>query len=447
MRRFRTLRGRLTAFALIATTVTIGLVVVAFNLLLASSLNGDVNSRLRGLAAAAATTVQIDDGRITVREAPNDRAIDAQLWVFDGRRAVLRPGAQPALQRAAATLARSPSRRLLDVDSSESRLYAMPLTDEAGRRVGTVVSAASLAANDRTTELALVGTVALAVLLLAAVLAVTWLAIGRALDPVTEMTRSAASWSEHDLDRRFGPAERPDELGQLARTFDALLDRVAASLRHEQRLSAELSHELRTPLARILAEMELLQRRERSTAERAEAYEVVMRSVEQMHRVLETLMAVARAEAQPERGRSDLREALDALAQVWEDPLAGHGVALELPAGEAARIVGVDADVVERILAPLLDNAGRHARSRVVVDAASDGGRVRVVVRDDGPGLADGEAERIFDPGQRGAQADGHPGAGLGLPLSRRLARAVGGDVRALAGAGPGAAFAVDLPA
>ena len=100
----------------------------------------------------------------------------------------------------------------------------------------------------------------------------TWITVGRALAPVREMTASAADWSEHDLAQRFGATPRPDELGELAKTFDALLDRVAASLRHEQRLSAELSHELRTPLARIMAEVELLQRRERPPEERAEAY-------------------------------------------------------------------------------------------------------------------------------------------------------------------------------
>ena len=68
------------------------------------------------------------------------------------------------------------------------------------------------------------------------------------------MTEDAAAWSEHDLDRRFELGEPYDELTRLAATLDALLDRLAASMRHEQRFTAELSHELRTPLARISAE-------------------------------------------------------------------------------------------------------------------------------------------------------------------------------------------------
>ena len=77
------------------------------------------------------------------------------------------------------------------------------------------------------------------------------------------MTEQAEAWSEHDLDRRFGLGEPHDELTRLASTLDRLLDRIAASLRHERRFSAELSHELRTPLAKVTAEAELALRRPR----------------------------------------------------------------------------------------------------------------------------------------------------------------------------------------
>jgi signal transduction histidine kinase len=246
------------------------------------------------------------------------------------------------------------------------------------------------------------------------------------------------------MDRRFGPEPRPDELGRLAGTFDALLDRLAASLRHEQRLSAELSHELRTPLARIVAEVELLQRRERSPEARGEALEVIGRSADQMRRILETLMAVARAETAARAGRSDLLPTLEGLAADWHDPFAERGVALRVEAPEDGIEVGAEAEVVERVLAPLLDNAGRHARSRVTIDAGRSAGRVVVRVRDDGPGFADEEAEAIFEPGH--GTADEHGGAGLGLALARRLARSAGGDVTAASSAA-GATFLVDLPA
>jgi signal transduction histidine kinase len=164
-----------------------------------------------------------------------------------------------------------------------------------------------------------------------------------------------------------------------------------------------------------------------------------------MRRILETLMAAARAETATRAGRSPLGPTLAGLAADWEGPLAERGVALEVaPTGLE---VGADAAVVERVIAPLLDNAGRHAESRVRIGAGRSDGRVLVHVHDDGPGIDAGAEEAIFEPGRRGPRGgDDAGGAGLGLALARRLARSAGGDVTAAAG-GPGATFTVELPA
>jgi len=444
MRRFRTLRGRLTALALLAALAAVAVLTVAFNVVLARSLDSDANSQLRSLAAAASTTVVFENGRLQVRESPDDAAID-QVWIYQGTRAIERPTGSPQLQRTADALA-GQAHVFDELPSGGVRLYAAPITD-GGRQVGTVVAAQSLAAYDRTTDLALIGSLALGLVLLAAVGVLTWITVGRALDPVREMTRSAAEWSEHDLAQRFGATPRPDELGELARTFDALLDRVAASLRHEQRLSAELSHELRTPLARIVAEVELLQRRERSAEDRSEGYALIARSAEQMSSILETLMAAARAEAHIGVGRSEVGEVLARVASTWQPSLAARDVELEVQPPHAPATAGVDAEVVERIVAPLLDNAGRHARSRVVLGARAVNGAVIVTVADDGPGVPDEACETIFEPGTSERRPNGHGGAGLGLPLARRLAKAIGGDVTLAPGAAaPGAEFQVRLP-
>ena len=110
-------------------------------------------------------------------------------------------------------------------------------------------------------------------MLLGAVALLSHWILGKALLPVSRMTDDAAAWSDHDLDRRFDRGEPYDELTRLAATLDAMLERLSASLRHEQRLTAELSHELRTPLARIAAETELALRRDRTEEDYRESLE------------------------------------------------------------------------------------------------------------------------------------------------------------------------------
>jgi signal transduction histidine kinase len=123
-------------------------------------------------------------------------------------------------------------------------------------------------------------------------------------------------------------------------------------------------------------------------------------------------------------------------------------VDLEIEAPDAPVRLGIDADLAERILQPVLENACRYGSSRVQVSIERRDSTVRYVVADDGPGVESDERETIFEPGVRGrlGEAGGLDGAGLGLSLARRLARSVTGDVEVLAGS-PGGRFLIRLPA
>lgn len=454
--RFRplSLRTRLTVSAVLGAAVVLATLVAAFNLLLGARLRADGDNVLRERAATVLRSLSAVDGRLSVGEAPDQGAIDAQTWIFAGERAVEQPARSDSRnQRAARGLARV-GRSFTTVNATDTRLYAVPVRQSI-QRLGTVVVAASLTPYSSTASSALLGSVILGLLVLAAVAALSRWLIRRALRPVARMTAQAADWGEHDLSRRFFPGEPYDELSTLASVFDGLLARLAQSLRREQHLTAEVSHELRTPLAKILAEAELATARERSSEQYRAALELVRRYARDLERVLETLLASARAGATGKTVASDARESAQRAAEPLRERLAAQGKSIELVSQRPMR-VAVEADVVERILSPLLENAARFAAQRIAVELRGIDGAVVFEVCDDGPGVNPLDRERIFEPGFRGAgpgvgsgadpHKDTHAGAGLGLPLVRRLAREAGGDAEALT-PGDGARFAVRLPA
>ncbi len=438
------IRRRLLLTVLAAVVLALVALVAGFNVLLGRTLDHDARDLVRSQAASVLATLRVGNGRLSVGEAPDARTPDAYSWVFAGSRPLEQPHAPPAVDRAAAALTRGGA-RFIDLAANDTRLYAQPVVD-GGTRIGTVVAGISLAPYEQTRRTALIGSLVLgALVLLVVALAVRWL-LGASLRPVVRMTRQAAAWSERDLDRRFALGEPHDELSELAATLDGLLDRLAASLRREQRFSAELSHELRTPLARVMAETELALRREREPGEYRQALELIKRSAAQLTRTIDALVAAARHEAGFERGSADAYALAAEAATACADLAAERRVELDLNAPSTPIRIAVEPSLGERILQPLLDNACRYAASRISVSIDRVDGVVRYTIDDDGEGVADEERERIFEPGVRGNQgARSGDGAGLGLALARRLARSAHGEIEALARPG-GGRFVVILP-
>jgi signal transduction histidine kinase len=440
------LRSRLIASAVAGAAITLATLIAAFNLVLDARLRTDGDTVLRERAATVLRGLGTVDGRLSVIEAPDQGAIDAQTWIFAGERTLEQPaGVDSRNQQAARELTRMES-GFRTVDATDTRLQTVPVR-QAARRLGTVVVGASLAPYESTASSALLGSVILGLLTLAAIAALSRWLISRALRPVAQMTAEAADWGEHDLSRRFFAGEPHDELSTLASVFDGLLSRLAQSLRREQRLTAEVSHELRTPLAKILAEAELATSRDRSSQQYRASLQLITRHARDLQRVLETLLASARAAVSGRTAASDARESAERAAAPLGETLAAQGKSIELVCAQPVR-VAVEADVVERILSPLLENATRFARHHITLDIRAVDGEVVLEIRDDGPGVNPTDRERIFDPGFRSTKphTDTHIGAGLGLPLVRRLARATGGEVEARASS-DGGSFAVRLPA
>jgi signal transduction histidine kinase len=164
---------------------------------------------------------------------------------------------------------------------------------------------------------------------------------------------------------------------------------------------------------------------------------------------VETLLAAAQEEGSLARGRADARSVLDDVATSVGVLAAENSVKVTvIPMARDLR-VGVGADIAAQIIQPVVENACRFAQGKVVLGATRSGKEVCFTVEDDGPGVTEDEKDKIFEPGVRGSASDDEGdvsrGAGLGLSLARRLARAASGDVEA-ASATTGAKFIVRLP-
>lgn len=440
----RSVRTRLLLLVLAALTLALAAATLGFNLLFARTTQHDADSFLRQQADSERSLVRVTGNRLQVIEASDDALGDSRVWIFRGTHPIEAPATHAETTAAARALAIGPS-RFVTVEDTDERLFSLPIVSD-GRRVGTVVTGLSLGPYEQTQRSAFIASLAFAATLLAVVGVAVWWLLRSALRPVTVMTQQAADWSEHDLDRRFALGEPHDELTTLATTLDQLLGRIAASLRRERRLSAELSHELRTPLAKLIAEAELTLRRHRSEDEYREALEAVLANARQLTRIVETLLAAAQQEAGP-TGVAAAGDIAQAAAEACRPLATQHGVQLDVRDGASALRVGLDLDLAERILHPVVENACRYGASRVVLSVARDNGAVAFTVEDDGPGVLEDEREAIFEPATRGdaGRRSGH-GAGLGLALARRLARSVKGDVNAAPGNGAGARFVVRLP-
>ncbi|MFG2662131.1 sensor histidine kinase [Streptomyces sp. NPDC048425] len=441
----RTLRGRLALVALTTAALLMVILTAVFNTVVRSRLQHQADDELHTRAAAVAATIDTSGPRVRVLETPGEELLDTNVWIYDGGRLLEKPPSAAAgqLTHAADQLAARTGRRCVTVQAhGPVRLCSLPVP--GGKRDASVVTALDLSPYSSSADALLVASLTLDAVMLACTYALTRLAVGRALRPVRAMTEHAAQWSAVTSEERFASVERPTELTQLGGSLDALLDRIRALLRHEQQLTRELSHELRNPLARIIAELDWWRARPRSATDTRATHDNIADAARSMRTICDTLLDDARDSAATTRGVSDVPSVLRRLADRVD---SAAEVEVVVTVREPALSVGVPDTLLERIAGPLFDNALRHARSRVEIRAGTRAGGVRVDITDDGPGVPESFAPHLFQPGRRARPADRHDGAGLGLPLSRRLARSVGGEVHHDEQHTPGASFVISLPA
>jgi two-component system sensor histidine kinase KdpD len=240
------------------------------------------------------------------------------------------------------------------------------------------------------------------------------------------------------------------ERSRLAELAEAA--RVAAERENlRNTLLASISHDLRTPLAAMAGAASTLAAHAGTLGEDTRA--ALARSIESKAREMSELVSKVLDLMRFDSGDMALRrewETVDDLAgaalRQGEERLREHPVEVRLPADLPS--VFVDATLVVQVFSNLLDNAAKYtpAGTRIGIRAEETEGMVRVIVDDDGPGLPNGGAARLFDKFQRGSKEGTIVGVGLGLAICRAIVEAHGGTIAANTKPGGGARFAFTLP-
>jgi signal transduction histidine kinase len=372
----------------------------------------------------------------------------SQILTPDGKvvASTLAPGSGPAIDSgtlAAAVGGQSETieRSVPGVDG-EARIVVKRVDGPDGQRVAV----AGVSTDDRAEALGgIAGAFAIGgpiAVLLASGLG--YLLAARSLAPVEAITRRAGEITLARSGERLPLPRAEDEINRLATTLNAMLERIEESLERERVFVADASHELRTPLAVLRAELELAERPGRDPQEVRAALRSAAEETERLSRLADDLLLIARSDdgrlpIKPERADVEpvLRRVRDRFAaRAGEE---GREVTVDVDDGLAADL---DPLRIEQALGNLVDNALSHGAGEVSISAAAAGDRLRMEVRDTGPGFPEGFGDRAFERFTRGDPGRTGGGAGLGLAIVRVIAEAHGGMATV---AGP-SAVRIEIP-
>ena len=290
-----------------------------------------------------------------------------------------------------------------------------------------------------------------------------WLA-DRAMKPVQAIVLTARRISESDLSQRLN-LQREDELGELANTFDQMLDRLQAAFERQRQFTADASHELRSPLALIELESNRALERPRTLKEYEQALRLIQSENEWMSRLVNELLLLARMDAGKavmQTERFDLSEVVVDVTERLNSLAQARGVTLETGALVEC-FMQADRIYVAQLLTNLVENAIKYTQRDegiVLVESASQilGDQPWSLVRitDNGPGIPEEHLPYIFNRFYRMDKARSRPmdeedeqvsGSGLGLAIAKSIAEVYGGKIEVHNQAGTGATFTVWLPA
>ncbi|MGE0687373.1 MAG: sensor histidine kinase [Dehalococcoidia bacterium] len=337
--------------------------------------------------------------------------------------------------------------RSVKVNGTTFREKAVPVR-RGGEVVGVLITGIKPASVAESLDL-LALTLLIAVPVTGGVLAIAAFVIARnALRPVQEITATARRIARGDLHQRLRPAETQDEVGELALTFNLMIERLEENFARERRFTGDVSHQLRTPLTAIETALEVTLSKDRTAEEYRDVLRIMAGRTAGLSRLTRHLLLLSRLDAQAEPASFKPVSVLQLLDSVIDDFQQDHARSkVSLIASESDAMIAADAELLSQAFANVLENAWTHAGAdaTVTVDWSVRGDHVLVSFADDGPGVAPDVLPSIFQRFRRDTRTKRSEGAGLGLAIADSIARLHRGSVSATSGS-PGLEVSFRLP-
>ena len=277
-----------------------------------------------------------------------------------------------------------------------------------------------------------------------------WAVSRRVLRPLTAVTTAAQAASQENLDRRLALAGPPDELKELADTFDAMLARLEAAFASQRRFVANASHELRTPLTEMRTLIDVTTARPPASAAQLEpVLAAIGAAVDKSEELIEALLTLARSDRGP--GPAELVDLPTAVEDAI-DSIGPAATARQIQIGTALQDAQVTGDrvLLERLVCNLIDNAVKHnvTGGWVLASTRTDAGTAELTVANGGEHIPADQVTGLFEPFRRLSDRTGNrPGSGLGLSIVASAAKAHGGHAQAHARPDGGLDVQITLPA
>lgn len=286
---------------------------------------------------------------------------------------------------------------------------------------------------------------------IAALCLIAWWIVRSSLRPLAAFSTTIETITHKNLTERIDTGQTARELSILARSFNALLDRLHHMFVSQRRLLADASHQLKTPLSVMKTQCDVVLQRMRTPEEYAEALQTIQVYTQNMTRLINNLLSLARLDAgliAAEGPTSvSLRDCIEEAIRLTKPPAEERGVQVISSINDALCVTGSRTGLAEAFL-NLIENSIRYNRrgGSVTVNAAKEGNKAVVTITDTGTGIREEDRERIFERFYRAGTAGDSEGTGLGLSIVKSVISAHGGEIKVQSEPGRGSCFTVVLP-